>query len=728
MSTSSLGDLHNRPRSSFSSLSLNAWPIPPALPLDVDTIPFSEFFANDLLDDTGPRTVPARVLSSKRSDISIKTIVLENTVVSQIVDSVKPENYFGDAWLSRRKSILPTITELDLDDQTEKCSIATHQEADQPFEVNLDNCLLTSIIQGGTPQAETTLLYAAQLVASISSLHAAGIVHGLISPETVAIRNDKYLVLCDCERRTRITSPSFLNSPPVRDHEHQRMYLYDAPEIILGWSQGSAVDSWGFGIVLYYMLIGFHPFGDRNGQEDRIVNAKSHTLRYLDLIDKNARDLVFRCLERNPALRPSVPEIKAHPYFSAIDWSKMITRYVRVTSSEELHPYLARPPSMQFSSPETLEKISPQLELGVSDLVLTFEDTKACSESAIESLQSTVDKGPAVSTSTVKSEWFLSTTDVLETMPEPKAKLLEETPLEPASDQAISQKEEIQQEVIFNDQDRRMKLFWDLLDSEPDLQATSVPDDGLTNSLTYFTSRPRRLRKRGASSGALGSQLSLWRSSIEVSSARIDQRSKKDRKAITRSASQAVLESTKVEAEAFNFPPGIERIGNGIGYTYALPAASRSGVSICSTVPRSCHGLFGGSSKFSMGLGLGLDVSKAKLKSALDNAPKNSFSFGTSRTDNSPETSPEWNMSPFCDNNTTAIIYGSSRPTLTNAIPTSNLGSPKQDSEADDSDEAGPLTPDTVALESRHDKGIFVEEIGQDIRQTPTLRLVSEMD
>lgn len=162
------------------------------------------------------------------------------------------------------QSILPTIAE-SLDD---RCSVESDDDQ-QPFEVNLDNCLLNLIIRSGNPKPETALLYAAQLVriffiplrvahapqlASISSLHAAGVVHGLISPETVAVRDEKYLqvVLCDCERHTRLP-----NLPSPRDHDHQRMYLYNAPEIILGWTHGPAVDSWGFGLVLYYMLIGF---------------------------------------------------------------------------------------------------------------------------------------------------------------------------------------------------------------------------------------------------------------------------------------------------------------------------------------------------------------------------------------------------------------------------------------------------------------------------------------
>ncbi|KAF8631356.1 hypothetical protein AX15_002441 [Amanita polypyramis BW_CC] len=728
----------------------------------MDTVPFSEFFADELLDDTVTSpNLSRRTLSSKKSNLSIKTYVLEDSVISQIVNGLKSPDQFGDPWLSRRKSILPTIAETD--DQFERASVVSsapvrfhptpqsiaeclqesgQDQSDQPFPVDLDNCLLTSIIRRGTPKPETALLYAAQLVASISSLHVAGIVHGLISPETVAIRDEKYLVLCDCERRTRTTSPTLRNSPPLRGHEHQRMYLYTAPEIILGWTQGSAVDSWGFGVVLYYLLIGFHPFGDRDGQEDRIVNAKSHTLRYLHLLDKDSGDLVSKCLERNPALRPSILEVKAHPYFSEIDWSKMVTRYVRVLLNEagehqvehSISGPLSRQVSTLFSPSENPGKPFSEIELPAANLGSNFEipnDEKPCPEPAPPK----TDEGSSIPSNTVKSEWFLSTADVLEIVGSPESDKLKTVEEKIAKNEWGFQKEPdiFLQGLVrptredHNDKDRRMKLFWDMLDAEEDDQAISAPASGISNSLTYFTSRPRRLCKR-RSPGVLAapvSQLSLWRSSIEVSNARLGGKNKQDGK--MENTSDPNVQTLEPEYEDFNFPPGIERIGNGIGYTYALPAASRSKLSVCSSVPRSCHGMFGYSPKFSLGLGIGMGqatLRRTKAKPA-DNIKRKSLC--TSQKEESPSSSPEWDMSSFCDGNTTTVMYASTQPALTNMIPTSMLYSPQQDSDGGDTDDTGPLTPDMVAFESRPDmvKSFGEPKLYEGITETPTLRLVS---
>ncbi|KAK2459768.1 hypothetical protein APHAL10511_008200 [Amanita phalloides] len=654
---------------SLSSLALTAWPVPPlGLALDLDTVPFSDLFAPDLLP-------PERVLKRKKSDLSIKTYVLEDTVAQSASFHLATH----PSLTTHLQSILPTIAEMD--DQSSQIDItepfgSDQHHLDQPFQVDLDSCLLTLIIRSGTPKPETTLLYAAQLVASINSLHTAGIIHGLVSPETVAIRDENYLVLCDCEHRTRTPSP---NSPPLRDHDHQRLYLYIAPEIILGWAHGFAVDSWGFGVVLYYMLIGFHPFGDRDGQEDRIINAKSHALRYLHLLDKDAQDLVSKCLERNPALRPSIAEIKDHPYFIEIDWSKMITRYVRVSVNENKAEHRAsRQASMLFPANSPCKSLA-DIDLAVANLGLILEapnDEKPYADLPSETIES-----PSMPPSTAKSEWFLSNVDVLD-----EAGPSTSTPTEGE----LHSQEQPQMEVSHlagDDKDQRMKLFWDMLDAEQDTQTISVPASELANTLTYFTSRPRRACRR-RSSASPSPHLSLWRSSIEVSSARLNKLEQE------KSTNKPQPIQEQLEYEDFNFPPGVEKIGNGIGYTYALPAASRSKLSICSSVPRSCHGMFGHSPKFSLGLGLGQMTSRWSKANII---------------------SKHAGAVPF-SGNTTTVIYASTRPTLTNAIPTNVLDSPGQDSDAGDTDDSGPLTPDTAVFERKPDK--------DETKETPTLRLI----
>ncbi|KAF8627280.1 hypothetical protein AX17_006325 [Amanita inopinata Kibby_2008] len=784
--------LDERPRSSYSSLSLTSWPVPPSqrsestvhhatpivdLPLEMDTMPFSKLFGDDLLNDAvaAVDNAPERVLSPKRSiisDLSIKTYVLEDSVISQAVEGQNPPNDLKDRWIH------------ETDDQLDKTSVVSYTDTlsfsagqDHPFKVALDSCLLTSIVRNGTPESETTLLYAAQLVASISSLHATSIVHGLISPETVAIKDSKYLVLCDCERRTQGMTPCLSNTPRLRDHEHQWMYIYSAPEVILGWTQSYAVDSWGFGVVLYYMLIGFHPFGDRDGQEDRIVCAKSHSLRYLHLLDRDVRDLVSRCLERNPAHRPTMKEIQAHAYFSEIDWNRMITRYVRgmslvskVISLGEIValaivPHNEKQRRMDTSClplrdcVEVPSKTFADIGLAVGDFGLNLDipDKMDCPELPVETLDTTTNEHASTPRDTAKSEWFSSAVDVVIQIPNniPIEQPHAEISILENGKYAIKKEDELVDATQVDDKDRRMQLFWEMLDLEQHASAPSVPVKELSNALSYFTSRPRRLR-RPRSSIVTGfpsaPQLALWRSSIDVSTTRLNDKYKLGRRVYPKPSKPVIPTIQEQPDKEINlaFPPGIERIGNGIGYTYtyALPAASRSKSSICSSVPRSCHGMFhGGSSKFSLGLGLGIGSGQAGLRKVKTKSTAN-LSFGKTRDESNLTDSPIWTLSPVsleCDGTShgaaSTIIGSSCHPKPSKTVHSEFLNSPNQESEGGDTDDSGPPTPDTIAFQNvqqgSHEDSSTKEgrdmvtsptnHVYQpvDVSGTPTLRLVS---
>ena len=96
---------------------------------------------------------------------------------------------------------------------------------------------------------------------------------------------------------------------------------YQAPEILLGWTHNSAVDCWGFGMVLYFLFFGMvsgahslgpcivdlvHclqcPFGRREPSEDRSMlhnQIIQHPIpmESLRLVHPTARDLILQvCL------------------------------------------------------------------------------------------------------------------------------------------------------------------------------------------------------------------------------------------------------------------------------------------------------------------------------------------------------------------------------------------------------------------------------------------------
>jgi hypothetical protein len=97
------------------------------------------------------------------------------------------------------------------------------------------------------------------------------------------------------------------------------------------------------------------------------------------------------------------------------------------------------------------------------------------------------------------------------------------------------------------------------------------------------SSKPRKLRKRPSS---IPSHLHIFKvdSTIESPGAilRLD---KKIRSVHDLSVSGA-------ERSGQDLPMGIEQRGKGIGFTFMVPAANHSNISICTTTPEACHGFF----------------------------------------------------------------------------------------------------------------------------------------
>jgi len=105
---------------------------------------------------------------------------------------------------------------------------------------------------------------------------------------------------------------------------------YLAPELLLGQGYDKTVDWWTLGVLLYEMLTGLPPYYDENTNEmyRKILSEPLH-FPSSEIVPPPAKDLLARLLDRRPDHRlgakgPS--EIKAHPFFQAIDWRKLLQR------------------------------------------------------------------------------------------------------------------------------------------------------------------------------------------------------------------------------------------------------------------------------------------------------------------------------------------------------------------------------------------------------------------
>ncbi|MFG2486078.1 serine/threonine-protein kinase [Streptomyces virginiae] len=150
---------------------------------------------------------------------------------------------------------------------------------------------------GPFPEA-SALALARGLAAALSAVHAAGLVHRDLKPSNVLLGPDGPRVIdfgisrateASALTRTGMTvgSPGFMS-----------------PEQASGGTVGTASDVFSFGAVLAFTLSGESPFG--TGATPALLYRVVHSEPRLDHLSGPARDLVRRCLAKDPAARPTL--------------------------------------------------------------------------------------------------------------------------------------------------------------------------------------------------------------------------------------------------------------------------------------------------------------------------------------------------------------------------------------------------------------------------------------
>ena len=95
--------------------------------------------------------------------------------------------------------------------------------------------------------------------------------------------------------------------------------LYLSPEYLDGKQKGKSVDIWAFGIILYELLFQKHPFSNENQGlfqiMQNIINAVFE-IPSTAPISPECRDLLLKCLEKDPKKRINVKELRSHSWFT----------------------------------------------------------------------------------------------------------------------------------------------------------------------------------------------------------------------------------------------------------------------------------------------------------------------------------------------------------------------------------------------------------------------------
>ncbi|XP_023668873.1 serine/threonine-protein kinase Sgk1-like [Paramormyrops kingsleyae] len=168
--------------------------------------------------------------------------------------------------------------------------------------------------------------YVAEMASALGYLHSLHIVYRDLKPENILLDSEGHIVLTDfglCKEGLppNGTTTTFCGTPE-----------YLAPEVLQKQAYDHTVDWWCLGCVLYEMLYGLPPFYSRNMAE--MYNNILHKSLVLKPNVSNAgREMLEGLLQKERArrlgARQDFMELKAHPFFSPINWDDLLAKKVK---------------------------------------------------------------------------------------------------------------------------------------------------------------------------------------------------------------------------------------------------------------------------------------------------------------------------------------------------------------------------------------------------------------
>lgn len=159
---------------------------------------------------------------------------------------------------------------------------------------------LIELVENNKIDAQKAKKYMRDIAQGLKALHDKGIIHHDMKLENVML---------DAEGNCKLIDFGYARNTaklgPIK--EAMGSEAYAAPELFKGKPHGLEVDMFSLGIILFAMLTGCFP----NRYSDKSVKHD-----YKSINDPQAVDLIKKLLVTDPAKRPKIDEVLAHPYLA----------------------------------------------------------------------------------------------------------------------------------------------------------------------------------------------------------------------------------------------------------------------------------------------------------------------------------------------------------------------------------------------------------------------------
>lgn len=220
------------------------------------------------------------------------------------------------------------------------------------------------IKKGKLPEKEA-IHYFRQIISGVSYCHQFNICHRDLKPENLLLDRNMNIKIADFGMAALEVNQKLLETSCGSPH-------YASPEIVTGKNyHGSPSDVWSCGIILFALLTGHLPFDDENIRK-LLMKVQSGRFIMPNYLSGEAKDLIWKMLDVNPAKRIKINDILKHPLLTK--YETVATAKSNKSDKEKLDDYYSEVDQLQIKKEDIDRDIVKSLSIlfhGATEATLT---------------------------------------------------------------------------------------------------------------------------------------------------------------------------------------------------------------------------------------------------------------------------------------------------------------------------------------------------------------------